>query len=219
MPNRFASVLTASVLPLAASSALAQSPPAASTTLPGVTVQGPAKPKVIQQQARSFVDAYTATTAKIGQIARWHTPVCVQVEGVVPVAAAQVKARVEEVARDVGLPVMKPGCRSNIQIVFSDQPQRLMDKVGEQYLGFHYRGEIRKARAVTQPVQSWYMTATQGGGTNNAPITTAVSWIRQVTPTPPPEACPASRRSGRRRIPPMFPPPPAAPTPASPPHA
>jgi hypothetical protein len=68
------------------------------------------------------------------------------------------------VARAVGLKVLAPGCRSNIQIAFTDQPQRLADRLGEPYLGFHYKIELRKVRAVTHPIQGWYATATAGAG-------------------------------------------------------
>ena len=145
---------------------MAQAP----TTVPGVVVQGETK-KVIEQQARRFTEAYAAPTEKIGQIARWHEAVCVKVEGVIPAQADKIRARVEEVAKDVGLTVRKPGCLFNIQIVFTPQPQGYVDQVAkrdEGYLGFHYRGELNKVKAVTRPIQSWYVTATEGGLGHNA---------------------------------------------------
>jgi hypothetical protein len=133
-------------------------------------VQGAAPPKTIEKQARSFVETHAAPVAKINQIGRWHEPVCVQVVNLVPAQAAQVQARVEDVARAVGLKVMKPGCRSNIQIVVTSQPQALIDKVAlrdEHDLGFHWRSDLNKVKAVTHPIQAWYKTATQGDGNSN----------------------------------------------------
>jgi hypothetical protein len=170
MPSLYAPLLIASAVALAAGAAQAQS---ASTALPGVTVEGAAKPKVIEQQARRFTETFAAPTVKIGQVARWHEPVCVQVEGVIPAQADQIKARVEEVAKDVGVPVEKPGCASNIQIVFTSEPQGLIEKVAkrdERLLGFHYREDLKKVKAVTRPIQSWYETATQRGGGNRGGI-------------------------------------------------
>ena len=46
--------------------------------------------------------------------------------------------------------------------MFTDQPQRLANTIGEAYLGFHARNEIAKARTVTHPIQGWYATATAG---------------------------------------------------------
>jgi len=71
-------------------------------------------------------------------------------------------ARVEDVARAVGLKVEKPGCQSNIQILFTDQPQKMADSIGEPYLGYHNRNELTKIRAVTRPIQGWYATSTAG---------------------------------------------------------
>jgi hypothetical protein len=167
----FAILLTASVLALAAAEAGAAVPAAPSpTAVAPVTVQGAAPPKTIEKQARSFVETHAAPVAKINQIGRWHEPVCVQVVNLVPQQAAAVKARVEDVARAVGLKVMKPGCRSNIQIVVTGQPQALIDKIAlrdEHDLGFHWRADLDKVKAVTHPIQAWYKTATQGDGNAN----------------------------------------------------
>ncbi len=153
-----------------ASAALAQpAAPTASTTVAGVTVQAaaPPKPATVLKETRSFVQTYAAPTAKIGQFARWHEPICVLVLGLQPAPAAQVAARVEDVAKAVGLQVKKPGCTPNIQIVFTTQPQRVLDSFAEhreQALGFHYPSDLKALKAVTRPVQAWYMTATAGGG-------------------------------------------------------
>lgn len=122
----------APVLALAAGAAQAALSPAPSpATVSPLIVQGAAPPKTIEKQARSFVDTHAAPIAKINQIGRWHEPICVQVVNLIPDQAAQVQARVEDVAKAVGLKVMKPGCRSNIQIVVTSQPQGLIDKVAQ----------------------------------------------------------------------------------------
>ncbi len=54
---------------------------------------------------------------------------CVTVQGLPIAADAEVKARVEEVVADLKVKVEGAGCKPNIQILFSDQPQALMDKV------------------------------------------------------------------------------------------
>jgi hypothetical protein len=142
------------------------------TPVAPVTVEGAAPPKLIEKQAHDFVESYAAPTFVIDHIARWHAAVCVQVAGLVPAQAGRVQARVEEVAQGVGLKVMKPGCRSNIQIVFTDKPQAQIDaeaKHNDQILGFHYRDDTNAAKSVTRPIQAWYETATRGdrGGRAN----------------------------------------------------
>ena len=165
MLNRFASVLLAAGLACAAAPALAQAP----TSVGPVTVQGQLMPKVVQRQARDFVHALAAPTAELGQIARWRDPVCVQVFGLRAEVAARVKARVEEVAKAVDRGVDAPGCRGNIEIVFSEKPQRLLDGVArkrELMLGYYHRHDLDKLKTVTRPIQAWYITATLGGGGN-----------------------------------------------------
>ncbi len=162
--------LAASVLTLATGAAEARPASAAApapTAVAPVTVEGAAPPKTIQRQARSFVETHAAPVAKINQIGRWHEPICVQVVNLIPEQAAMIQARVEDVAKAVGLKVEKPGCRSNIQIVFTSQPQALIDRVAqrdEHDLGFHWRSDLNKVKAVTHPIQAWYKTATQGNG-------------------------------------------------------
>jgi hypothetical protein len=177
MPNRFASVLLASVLSTASAAALAQSPPAPAkpaenTAVAPITVEAAPKPKVIQQQSHLFVEKYAATpNAEVDQIGRWRDPVCVQVEGLVPAQGGLVKARVEEVAQAVGLPKTRAGCNANVEIVFTNQPQALMDSVAkrrEALLGYYHRHDHDKLKIVNHPIQAWYVTATQGGGGDNA---------------------------------------------------
>lgn len=150
----------------------AQAPPAAQpapTMVAPVTIEAAAKPKVVQKQTQTFVQSYAAApNTDVDQIGRWRDPICVQVEGLpLPAQAAAIKGRVEDVAKAVGLNVAKPGCRSNIQIVFTDQPQRLMDAIAdrhEEVLGYYHRHERARLKTVTRPIQSWYVTATKGEG-------------------------------------------------------
>jgi hypothetical protein len=139
--------------------------PAAAQPVAPVTVQGTAAPAVVNKQASRFVQSHAAAAnPEINQIGRWHEAVCVHVTGLIPAQAADVAARIADVANSVGLKVLMPGCKSNVEIVFTDQPQRLLDTVPDQYLGFHYQTNARKVRTVTHPIQAWYATATVGAG-------------------------------------------------------
>jgi hypothetical protein len=176
MPNRLSPLLI--VLAFGASAASAQ-PPRPASVAP-LTVQGAAPPKVIQEQARTFAKLYTVGGAKLDLIGRWREPICVQVVNLTPEQAAVVQARIEEVARGVGVKIMKPGCRSNVQVVMTTQPQAFMDQVAknnENALGFHYRSDLAKAKTVTRPIQAWYKTATQGAvtGHNGLPFANLTS--------------------------------------------
>jgi hypothetical protein len=172
MPNRFASLLTVSALALVAGPAFAQPVAGQPARLPGptavapVTVQGAAPPKTVQRQTFDFVQKYAATpNPEIEQITRWRDPVCVQVEGLQDAQAALIKARIADVAKSVGLPAARSSCGANVEILFTDQPQAMMDAVArrrEQLLGYYHRHDHDRLKKVTRPIQAWYVTATLG---------------------------------------------------------
>jgi hypothetical protein len=165
-PNRFLSVMIA-VLGAASTAALAQP-----TAVAPVTVTAAPTPKAIEKQTRTFVQSYAAASnPEVDQIGRWHDPVCVQVEGLAPEAATVIKARIESVAQAVGLPTARAGCTANVEIVFSDEPQAVIDSVAkrrESLLGYHYRLNLNQLKTITHPIQAWYQTATHGEGNNGA---------------------------------------------------
>jgi hypothetical protein len=122
----------------------------------------------VDRQAFDFVQAYSVSTPKIDQIARWKDPLCVAVVGLPPDQAAQIKARIEDVAKAVGVTPAPAGCTGNVQIAFAAQPQRLVDnyvKGREWILGYNYLDA--SAKTVTRPIQAWYVTATVGAGGGN----------------------------------------------------
>ena len=145
----------------------------AGTTVSSVVVTAPRSPKVVQARSGAFVQSYAAVpNPEIGQIGRWHDPVCVQVIGLAQAdQAAIIKARIEGVAWAVGLPAARAGCRANVEIVFTSEPQRVMDVVAlrrEYLLGYDHLSERDRLKAVTRPIQAWYVTATRGEGTGSA---------------------------------------------------
>ena len=177
MPRRvIVSVLLALALDVTA--ATSQPAPAPSTSPPvsvaPVTVQAPSLThSVALKKSEGFVQTYAAVSPTIGQFTRWRDPVCVTVQGLAPDQAAMVTARIEDVAEAVGLVIARPGCRADIEVVFTDQPQSLLDWIAgrsEAILGFHYASQIRAAKTVTRPIQAWYMTATRGGGSDNSAL-------------------------------------------------
>ena len=168
MTHRFASVLITAVMSFASVAALAQPAPsgAAPTTVAPVTVQAAAKPKVVEKQTSRFVQGYAAAqNPEIGQIGRWRDPVCVEVVGLPrPDQAAMIKARIESVARALGVPAPRAGCTANVEVVFSEQPQQIMDIVADRHeflLGYYHRHDHDRLKLVTHPIQAWYVTATR----------------------------------------------------------
>jgi hypothetical protein len=132
------------------------------------------KPQELRKQTFDFVDLFAGTSVKLDQVARWAQPVCVRVIGLTEAANAEVKARVEEVATALKVGPMKSACRPNIQVAFTDQPQKLMDRVADKQellLGYWHHKDRDKLKQVTHPIQAWYVTGTAGGGGQTAAVT------------------------------------------------
>ena len=176
---------------LLAGSALAA--PSSGTVSP-LTVEG-ATPTTITSQARAFVQSVsTAPNPEVGQISRWHDPVCVQVEGLAQAAQAQeIKARIESVAQAVGVPAARAGCTANVEIVFSDNAQATMDEVAKRHedlLGYYHRRDHDRLKTVSRPIQAWYKTATRGEAANDEKDSGSPWAVRVDEPgEPTPTAC------------------------------
>ncbi|HEY3951403.1 hypothetical protein [Phenylobacterium sp.] len=183
MRNAILAGLTASLLSAGAAwaSAPAQSPtPSANapptaeagTTVEGLTVIAPkAEQEKLPTLVEHFVQAHSAES-RIGQLSRWGGPVCPQTSGLPPAFDAYVSARVKLVAAGVGAPVDKhPNrnfpCKANLLIVFTTEPQKLMDDVRRHHpkmLGFHYAAQAERLARMEHPFQAWYMTGTKTEG-------------------------------------------------------
>jgi hypothetical protein len=133
------------------------------------------EPGELKRQTYSFVDTFASATPRLDQYARWTNPVCVTVQGLPADQGAKIKARVEEVAKGVGLRVAGAGCAPNIEVKFSAQPQAFLDQVAathEDMLGYWHRRDRDALKAITRPIQAWYRTATIGnGGTTGSQFT------------------------------------------------
>jgi hypothetical protein len=160
---------------LAASGAEAQhEPPRVQMKPPPVegTVVAPLEveaidPAALKKQTASFVETFGATTPRLDQYARWLKPVCVTVQGLAADQSAQVKTRVEDVAKALGLRALGSGCDANLEIKFADQPQGFLDRVAathEDLLGYWHRRDRNSLKTMTHPIQAWYQTATIGAG-------------------------------------------------------
>jgi hypothetical protein len=141
------------------------------TAVQGVTVEPSLSPEAKFARALNFIQSHGAP-ARIGQLARWTDRVCPLTLGLSPALDAFVSMRVRVLAARVGAPVQKTGrCRPNVEVLFVDRPQALMDAVASQrgvLLGFHYAAETRRLATVTHPVEARYLTSTRGGGGNTA---------------------------------------------------
>lgn len=135
------------------------------TTVSPVTVEAPVKASDLAR-SRGFIEDYAAPTARLDRYARWNARPCIVVSGLAAAQAASVKARLEDVARSAGLKPAEAGCKPNVEVEFSTEPQALVDQIVQktpQVLGFQPGVDFNTRKTVTRPIQAWYMTASRGG--------------------------------------------------------
>jgi hypothetical protein len=136
------------------------------TTVEGLTVVGPRQPDANQLPSIvfKFVQGHGAP-GRIDQLTRWGTALCPTTAGLPDAFNIFVSKRVVEVASRVGAPANKGMvCRMNLLIVFTDQPQALLDNVlrrHPQLLGFHYAAQAKRLATISRPIQAWYVTGTK----------------------------------------------------------
>lgn len=152
-------ILTALLL---ATPALAQPRTVGGLPEESVTVVG-VKPS--EQTIRDFVETRVARSRTLGKVARWDAQVCPLTVGLRADYARYISQRIREVAAAVGAPVNSdPGCRANIEVVFTATPQDLMDSVRKKqplFIGyFQNLDEANRLAQVTHPLQAWYTTQT-----------------------------------------------------------
>jgi hypothetical protein len=136
--------------------------------LPEVTVIAP-RPPTEEELAGDSVSRFVATHGSpaviTGQLPRWRDGICPITEGLSPGFNAYVSARILSVAAAVGAPYKSDRCKHNVQILFTTEPQKLINELAKrnpEILGFHYPHETQTLATFSHPIQSWYMTATRG---------------------------------------------------------
>jgi hypothetical protein len=134
-----------------------------------VTVTGPREDNEAERRRESsrFFDSHAVRT-RIGQLARWHEPICVRTGGLPLALNARISTRVMDIADSVGIRTNRADlCRPNVMIGFTTEPQAMVERAVRRnplVIGFHYAGQRDRVMRVRQPVQAWYVTTTRGGG-------------------------------------------------------
>ena len=139
--------------------------PAPAFALPpeSITVIG-TKPS--DETIRNFEESRAQPTYVLGRMARWTKKVCPVTMGLGGKYAKYVTQRIRQIATAIGAPVdADPGCRPNIEVMFTLNPQILMDNVRKDQsllLGYHHNEqEADELAKVTHPIQAWYTTVSQ----------------------------------------------------------
>lgn len=156
----------------------APTPPAADTPnlVSPVTVSG--KRKIDETTIRTiiapFVAQHAAPSRKTGLLVRIpHTGVCPVTLGLPDAYAGFVDRRIREVAQKVGAGVEREGCQPNVEVLFTDNPQGVVNglsrRTGGTILGVRFWRETATIVHVTRPIQAWWVT----GVVNDTTGTTA----------------------------------------------
>jgi len=159
-PIRRCGVALAFVFGVPAYAQNASAPPASPPE--NITVTGV---KNVEKAVTDFVGTMTVPTRVAGKLARWRAGVCPIVAGVRPEAVKLITGLVKERAAQVDAPVDdRPGCKPNVEIVFTTTPQALLDTIFIKYpelLGYHDNSaQATQLATVRRPIQAWYSTAT-----------------------------------------------------------
>lgn len=111
-----------------------------------------------KERVRGFIKALTDNVPNLGQIGKFHSPVCPSVAGL-PVAQAQmVAARMKRVAQAAGMNVGDSKCRPNVLVIAT------LDKSGtiealHRHFPAYFTGmassEVRKLASSPEPATSW----------------------------------------------------------------
>lgn len=170
MPSaKFSVTIVASAVLLGGSGVLAADPPRPAAPVSTETVivtapRVPLDPRQVDATIHRFVESHAALSY-IEQMPRWVAAVCPVTEGLPQAFDTFISNRIETIARGAGAPTGQP-CKPNIEIVFTAEPQKIMDQVARrdpQLLGYHYVSQTENLARVSRPVQAWYVTATRNG--------------------------------------------------------
>ena len=144
-----------------AQSSLSRLPPPAFSLPPESITVTATKPSA--ETIESYVDTRAQPTYILGRMARWFKGVCPVTMGLGDKYAKYITQRIKDVAAAVGAPVnADPGCRPNIEVMFTLNPQILLNNVRKDHpllLGYHHNDrEADELAKVTHSIQAWYTT-------------------------------------------------------------
>jgi hypothetical protein len=129
-----------------------------------VTGERPDSEAERRREASRFFESHAVRT-RIGQLARWHEPICVRTWGLPGEMNARIATRVMEIAERLDIPTNRAElCRPNVRIGFTSEPQTMIERAARRnrlVIGFHYAAQRDRVMQVRQPVQAWYVTTTR----------------------------------------------------------
>lgn len=122
-------------------------------------------------ETKNYVEQITAPPMGTEQLARWNANICVGVSGVREEHAQFLADRVSQRAVEIGLRSGKPGCKPNVTILVTTEPEKLIGAMQDQYTTlFAIANENRTGTLGTaafeqfktemRPVRWWHVSET-----------------------------------------------------------
>jgi hypothetical protein len=157
--RRALSILTTMLLTILSLAAPAQTAaPKARDDRETVIVTGQRPPTTPDAIAHDVIRSVAAPSLLLGTIARWQDGLCPRTDGLSSRTLNNyVTRRIREIAAEAGAPLKDEPCKSNVEVMFTDDPQGVLDtvrQVNADILGYH------AATTVSHPIQAWYETGT-----------------------------------------------------------
>ncbi|KAB7645497.1 hypothetical protein [Polymorphobacter fuscus] len=115
-------------------------------------------PEAIEPAARAYVRNVLPTPVH-GQYGRWADPVCIRVAGVDDALAARVTRRISAVATEAAVKLAKPGCKPNLEIVFTEDAAtttRVITARQPRQIARLDADQRATLRGATLPVRWWH---------------------------------------------------------------
>jgi hypothetical protein len=124
-------------------------------------------------ETRRYVDEVIAPPRGTEQFARWDDRLCVGVSGIPNAQAQYIADRIANRAMQVGLRPGKPGCKSDVSVIVTTEPERLIEAMRDAYEPlFGVNNESRTAslgkaafeefKTTDRPVRWWHVAETRG---------------------------------------------------------
>ena len=149
-PNYLA-FLAALMSALAPSALRAQAPSSGDT----IVVTGELE-RQARQKAQSYVRELRVAAGE-QPTARWFDRICPRIIGLSEEHAAIVEGQVRQIVRDVGAPLADPSCDANFAIVFTDGPERVVDRISGSRGGLPL-ADARELKEGHASIRWWYNT-------------------------------------------------------------
>jgi hypothetical protein len=124
-------------------------------------------------ETRRYVEEVIAPPRGTDQFARWDDRLCVGVSGIPGTQAQYIADRIANRAMQVGLRPGKPGCKSDVSVIVTTEPEKLIEAMRETYEPmFGINNESRTAslgqsafekfKTTDRPVRWWHVAETRG---------------------------------------------------------